>query len=84
MAAPNITPGSIVSGPTLIESVEVLAVVPMATLLKVIGHERPSGQTYDPVLNPQQLAVLAVSAQREPFDGDLRGPGYPAVHRTTA
>jgi len=72
MPTPNITPGSIVSGPTLPESIEVLAVVPMGQSLKVIGRGRRSGQTYDPVLNPQQLAMLAVSAQREPFDGDAR------------
>ena len=68
----NIRPGSIVSGPTLPEPIEVLVVLPMGQSLKVIGRGRRSGQTYDPVLNPQQLAMLTVSAEREPFDGDAR------------
>lgn len=72
MATPNITAGSIVSGPTLPEPIEVIAVVPMGPSLKVIGRGRQSGQTYDPVLSPQQLAMLSVSAERGPFDGDAR------------
>ena len=72
MPTQQITPGSIVSGPTFAEPIEVLAVIPMGQSLKVIGRGRRSGQTYDPVLNPQQLAMLTVSAEREPFDGDAR------------
>lgn len=37
--APCIRPGGIVSGPTLPELVEVLAVVPMGTWLAIIGRE---------------------------------------------
>ena len=44
----------------------------MGESLKIIGRGRRSGQTYDPVLSPQQLAQLTVSADREPFDGDAR------------
>ena len=51
----NIRPGSIVSGPTLPEPIEVLVVLPMGPALKLIGSGRRSGQTYDPVLNPQQI-----------------------------
>jgi hypothetical protein len=58
MANPQITLGSIVSPPMLPESVEVLAVVPMGQSLKFIGRGRGSGQPYDPVLNPQQLAAI--------------------------
>ena len=72
MPAPKITPGSIVSGPTLPEPIEVLVVLPMGLALKLIGRGRRTGQTYDPVLNPQQLAALTVSADRAPFDGDAR------------
>jgi hypothetical protein len=70
MAGSLIVPGSILTGPTLPESVEVLAVVPMGQSMKIIGRGRQTGQTYDPVLTPQQVAMLTVSAQREPFDGD--------------
>jgi len=68
----SIRVGSVVSGPTLPEPVEVLAIVPMGESLKLIGRGRNSGMTHDPVLTPAQIAVLTVSADREPFDGDAR------------
>ena len=40
--------------------------------LKVIGRGMQTGMTHDPVLSPEQLARLTVSAEREPFDGDAR------------
>lgn len=72
MAPKNIKPGSIVTGPTLPEPIEVLATVPMGESLKVIGRGRSTGLTHDPVLTPSQLDQLNVSAEREPFDGDAR------------
>src|SRR5438105_15581218 len=65
-------PGNIVRGPTLPEPVEVLAVVPLGDSLKVIGRGLNTGLTHDPVLTPEQLARLTVSADAEPFDGDAR------------
>ena len=64
--------GAIVSGPTLPEPVEVLATVPMGASLKIIGRGRSTGMTYDPVLTPEQLAQLTISAEREPFNGEAR------------
>lgn len=71
-AAKEIKPGSIVTGPTLPEPIEVLATVPMGISLKVIGRGRNTGLTHDPVLTPVQLRQLTISADREPFDGDAR------------
>src|SRR5262245_27401760 len=68
----QIRPGSLISGPTLPERVEVLAIVPMGESLKVIGRGWKTGLTYDPVLNSSQIAQLSISADREPFDGDAR------------
>ena len=68
----TIHPGSIVQGPTLPEPIKVLATVPMGDSLKVIGRGMQTGMTHDPVLSPEQLARLMVSAEREPFDGDAR------------
>lgn len=68
----SIRPGSIIRGPTLPEAVEVLAVVPLGDALKIIGRGLNTGLTYDPVLTPEQLARLTVSAEHEPFDGDAR------------
>jgi superfamily II DNA or RNA helicase len=70
--ADTIRVGSVVTGPTLPEPIEVLATVPMGESLKVIGRGRNTGLTFDPVLTPAQLAQLSVSADREPFDGDAR------------
>jgi len=72
MSTSNIQPGVIVSGPILPEPIEVLATVPMGDSLKVIGRGMRAGMTHDPVLTPEQLAQLTVSAEREPFDGDAR------------
>ena len=68
----SIQPGSIIRGPTLPEAVEVLAVVPLGESLKIIGRGLSTGLTHDPVLTPEQLARLTVSAESEPFDGDAR------------
>ena len=70
MTTQSIQPGSIIRGPTLPEAVEVLAVTPFGTSLKIIGRGLRTGLTYDPVLNATQLAQLTISADTEPFDGD--------------
>src|SRR6516225_11570761 len=70
--ANSIQPGRIVRSPTLPEPVEILAVVPLGDSLKIIGRGLNTGLTHDPVLTPEQLAQLVVSAEREPFDGDAR------------
>jgi superfamily II DNA or RNA helicase len=50
----------------------VLALVPLGDSVKVIGRGLQTGLTHDPVLTPDQLARLTVSADQEPFDGDAR------------
>lgn len=72
ITTPSIKPGSLVSGPTLPERIEVLAVVVMGDSLKIIGRGLKTGLTHDPILNPTQIGQLVVSADREPFDGDAR------------
>jgi superfamily II DNA or RNA helicase len=54
------------------EPVEVLALVPLGDSIKVIGRGLQTGLTHDPVLTPEQLALLIISADQEPFDGDAR------------
>jgi len=72
VATNTIRLGSIIRGPTLPEAIEVLATVPMGESLKVIGRGLSTGLTHDPVLNPEQLSRLTVSADQLPFDGDSR------------
>lgn len=70
MSEGTIRPGMMVSGSLIPEPIEVLAVVPMGSSLKVIGRGTKTGLTHDPIFSAEQLARLTVSAEQEPFDGD--------------
>src|SRR5437764_1164122 len=72
MSPPALRPGSIVRGPTLPEPVEVLALVPLGDSIKIIARGLQTGLTHEPVLTPEHLSRLTVSADQEPFDGDAR------------
>jgi len=65
----QIRQGIIIGGPFIPEAMEVLAVIPFGSSLKVIGRGIKTGQSYDLVLSPDQIAQLAVSGESEPFDG---------------
>src|SRR5208337_5610787 len=67
--ADQIRQGITISGPFIPEPMEVLAVIPFGSSLKVIGRGIKTGQSYDPVLSPQQIAQLEVTGEHEPFDG---------------
>ena len=74
MASPPTTPeqvrpGITITGPFIPEAMEVLAIVPFGTALKVIGRGTKTGRSYDPVLSPEQIAQLKISGEAEPFDG---------------
>ena len=66
----DLSPGVVVEGPILPEPVEVLALVPMGTSMKVIGKGLRTGQVRDPILDAAQLAQLTVTPKDPPFDGD--------------
>jgi SNF2 family DNA or RNA helicase len=70
MSIPAISPRAVVRGPFLPEPVEVIVTIPMGDALKLIGRGVTTGISYDPVLSPSQLAVLEVSPEREPLDGN--------------
>ncbi len=63
-------PGSIVSGPILPEPVEIVAVTPMGTSVRLFGRGLRTGMAHTPVLSAAQVAQLTVSAEHEPLDGD--------------
>ncbi len=74
MATPATTPeqirqGITIAGPFIPEPMEVLAIVPFGSSLKIIGRGTKTGRSYDPVLSPAQIAQLTVSGDAEPFDG---------------
>src|SRR5208283_3174854 len=70
--ADQIRQGIIISGPFIPEPMEVLAVIPFGTSLKVIGRGAKTGRSYDPVLSPEQIAQLKVTGEAEPFDGSAQ------------
>ena len=65
----QIRQGITIGGPFIPEAMEVLAVIPFGSSLKVIGRGIKTGQSYDPVLSPDQIAQLTVRGECEPFDG---------------
>lgn len=62
----HIRPGSMVTGPTLPERIEVLATVPIGAALKVIGRGVASGLTYDPVLGAAKIAHPRLHTVQDP------------------
>src|SRR3954453_22266190 len=68
----QIRQGIVIGGPFIPESMEVLAVIPFGPSLKVIGRGVKTGQSYDPVLSPEQIAQLTVTGESEPFDGSAQ------------
>ena len=72
MVPQELRTGSIVLGPSCPNRSRFWPTVPMGDSLKVIGRGMQTGMTHDPVLSPEQLAQLTVSAERSRFDGDAR------------
>ncbi len=68
----QIRQGVVIGGPFIPESMEVLAVIPFGPSLKVIGRGVKTGQSYDPVLSPEQIARLTLTGESEPFDGSAQ------------
>src|SRR6516165_5455242 len=64
----QIRQGIVIGGPFIPEAMEVLAVIPFAPSLKVIGRGVKTGQSYDLVLTPEQIGQLTISGESEPFD----------------
>jgi hypothetical protein len=60
MPGGEIRAGCTVSGPFIPEPIEVLAVAPLGTSLKIIGRGKRTGLTHDPVLTPEQIRRLTV------------------------
>jgi superfamily II DNA or RNA helicase len=66
----SLTPNVIVSGPFFPEPVQVLMVVPVGASIKLVGKGLRTNQLYEPVLSSEQLRILQVTPETEPFDGD--------------
>jgi hypothetical protein len=66
----SLHPGSTITGPTLLDPVEVHAVAPMEASARIMGFGRRTGTPFNAVLTADQLAALEVLTNRVPFDGD--------------
>ena len=66
----SLNPNSIVRGPTFPEPVQVFLTVPMGANVKIIGKGTRTGQAYETILTPQQMASLIVAPPVAPFDGN--------------
>jgi SNF2 family DNA or RNA helicase len=72
MQSDELKPNVTVLGPLFPEPVQVIVALPMGTSVKLVGKGLRTGRVYEPVLSPEQLAVLTASPVSEPFDGDAR------------
>ena len=64
--------GCTITGPALSEPVEVHAVTPMGSSVRIMGVGRRSGSAYNTILSADQVSALEVLTDRVPFDGDAR------------
>lgn len=69
-ATPN--PNSIVRGPVFPEPVQVIVASPRGSSVQIVGRGLNTNQVYDRILTPDQLALLEISPDVEPFDGSPR------------
>ena len=66
----DLKPNTFLRGPIFPEPIQVLAVIPMGTSVKLIGKGLRTGQVHEPILSPDQIATLEITPETEPFDGD--------------
>src|SRR5579859_3701185 len=48
----------------------------MGESIQIVGQGLVSNQVHQPILAPDQLALLTISPEREPFDGDPQRCGW--------
>lgn len=68
----QLKPNLVLRGAVFPEPVKVITTVPLGDSVKVIGHGLQTNQVYQPILTREQLAILEISPETEPFDGDAR------------
>src|SRR3954451_7247517 len=61
---------AILRGALFNEPVQVIAVIPLGSSVKVVGTGLKTGLTHQPILSPEQIASLEVSSDRKSYDGD--------------
>jgi superfamily II DNA or RNA helicase len=62
----------IITGPLFAEAVEIVFASSMGESVHVFGKGLTTGQAYDRMLSPEQIAMLEVSPDAIPYDGDAK------------
>ncbi len=60
----------VVRGSLLSEPVQIIVAIPMGDSLKLIGKGLRTSQVHELVLSPEQIVLLEITPETEPFDGD--------------
>ena len=66
----TLKPNIVVRGPVLPEPIRIVAVVTMGDSVQIMGKGLHTGRFHDPILSPDQIALLEASPEKRPFDGD--------------
>ena len=70
MTLDQLKPGKILRGPIFPEPVQVIVTIPMGDAVKLVAKGVNTSRVYEPILTPDNLAVLETTPDTEPFDGD--------------
>jgi len=70
MLPEQLKPNAIIRGPLFPEPVQVVVVQQMGGNVKFNGYGLKTGQSYNRILTADQIALLEVTPETEPFDGD--------------
>ncbi|RME58808.1 helicase, partial [Candidatus Parcubacteria bacterium] len=72
MSSFEIKKNSIIRGPFFDEPVQVIDAASMGSSLKLYGKGLNTGRVHDLILSAEQIALLQIAPDTEPFDGDAR------------
>ena len=66
----KLKPNTIVKGPFFPEPVQIILAIEMDDNIKLIGRGIHTNNSYDPILDIDQLLILEISPEKKPYDGD--------------
>ncbi len=65
-------PGAVVRGTLFPEPVQIILCTPVGESVRLVGKGLDSGKVYEPILSESQVAMLELSPDQPPYDGDPR------------
>lgn len=72
MQANQLKANRVITGPMFAEAVEIRMANPMGDSVQIFGKGLSTGKFYDPILPPEQIALLEISPDAIPYDGDAK------------